>query len=98
MSLPRNEYTDQLFRSILELKSVEECYTYFDDLCTIKEVRDMGQRLAVAMQLRRGDSYQKTVETTGVSSATICRVNRCLGYGSGGYNMVIDRMQKEESK
>ena len=94
MSLPRNEYTDLLFQSILALKSVDECYAYFDDLCTIKEVRDMGQRLAVAFQLRQGDSYQKIIETTGISSATICRVNRCLSYGSGGYNTVIDRMQE----
>ena len=98
MSLPKNEFTDMLFKSIMELKSIEECYAYFDDLCTIKEVRDMGQRLAVAMQLSRGDSYQKTMETTGVSSATICRVNRCLGYGSGGYKMVIDRMKDEAAK
>lgn len=98
MALPKNDYTDQLFASILQLKSVEECYDYFDDLCTIKEVRDMGQRLAVALLLRQGDSYQKVMEATGVSSATICRVNRCLGYGSGGYELVIGRMQEEGTK
>ena len=98
MSLPKNDYTDQLFKSILELRSIEECYAYFDDLCTVKEVRDMGQRLAVAVRLSRGDSYQKTMETTGVSSATICRVNRCLGYGSGGYSMILDRLKEEEEK
>ena len=98
MSLPKNEYTDMLFESVLSLKTLDECYAYFDDLCTIKEVRDMGQRLAVAIQLSRGESYQKTMETTGVSSATICRVNRCLGYGSGGYGMVIDRLKEEETK
>lgn len=97
MALPKNEFTDKLFKSILELKSVEECYAYFDDLCTVKEVRDMGQRLAVAMRLSDGESYQKTMEATGVSSATICRVNRCLGYGTGGYAMVIERMKKEEN-
>lgn len=97
MSLPKNDYTDLLFQSIVALKSVEECYAYFDDLCTIKEVRDMGQRLAVALLLHRGDSYQKISETTGISSATICRVNRCLSYGSGGYHTVIDRMQEEQT-
>ena len=98
MALPKNDYTDLLFRSILQLGSVEECYAYFDDLCTIKEVRDMGQRLAVAIQLDKGESYQKIVDATGVSSATICRVNRCLGYGAGGYGMVIERMKEEEAQ
>lgn len=97
MSLPKNDYTDMFFKSILKLNSIEECYAYFDDLCTIKEVRDMGQRLAVAMQLSTGDSYQKIMETTGVSSATICRVNRCLGYGAGGYQMVIDRIKEDKT-
>ena len=97
MSLRRDQQTDELFRSILALSSIEECYAYFEDLCTVKEVRDMGQRLAVAFQLRQGDSYQKIIETTGISSATICRVNRCLSYGSGGYNTVIDRMQEEQT-
>ena len=98
MSLPKNDYTDMLFKSILQLKSIEECYAYFDDLCTIKEVRDMSQRLEVAMQLSKGESYQKIMENTGVSSATICRVNRCLGYGAGGYGLVMDRIKEDESE
>ena len=93
MSLRRDRQTDELFRSILTLQSVEECYQYFDDLCTIKEVRDLGQRLEVARRLRDGASYQQAVEATGASTATIGRVKKCLEYGAGGYKMVIARME-----
>lgn len=96
MSLRRDEQTDTLFRSILALESVEECYRYFEDLCTNKEVRDFGQRLEIARQLDAGSSYQQVAEATGVSSATIGRVKRCLDYGPGGYRMVLNRLQNEE--
>ena len=91
MSLPRNEATDKLFQSFLLLKDVEECYQYFEDLCTIKEVLAMSQRLEVAKRLATGESYQKVTEDTGVSSATVGRVKRCLDYGTGGYRMILDR-------
>ena len=94
MALQRNDRTDALFRSILTLKSVEECYRYFEDLCTHQEIRDLGQRLQVACLLRKGASYQSAVQETGVSSATVGRVKRCLSYGTGGSEMVISRMQK----
>ena len=94
MSLPRDKQTDELFRSILSLGNVEECYRYFDDLCTVKEIRDMGQRLEVARQLDRGSSYLQAGEATGASSATIGRVKRCLNYGSGGYEMILNRMKE----
>ena len=94
MALQRNERTDALFRSILTLGSVEECYRYFEDLCTHQEVRDLGQRLQVACLLREGGSYQSAAQTAGVSSATVGRVKRCLSYGTGGYEMVISRMEK----
>ena len=95
MGLRRDEQTDALFRSILSLKSIEECYCYFEDLCTNKEVRDFGQRLEIARQLDAGSSYQQVAEATGVSSATIGRVKRCLDYGPGGYRMVLDRLKEE---
>ena len=95
MSLRRDEQTDALFRSILSLKSIEECYCYFEDLCTNKEVRDFGQRLEIAKELDEGRSYQQVAEATGVSSATIGRVKRCLDYGPGGYRMVLDRLKEE---
>lgn len=93
MALTRTESTDRLFRSILSLKNIDECYEYFEDLCTVKELIDMSQRLEVAMKLDAGVSYQKIQEGTRVSSATIGRVNRCLCYGDGGYKKIIDRLR-----
>ena len=94
MPLQKNARTDALFSSILSLKSVEECYRYFEDLCTHQEVRDLGQRLEVACLLRAGGSYQSAAQTAGVSSATVGRVKKCLSYGTGGYEMVISRMEE----
>ena len=96
MGLRRDAQTDELFRSILSLRSVEECYLYFEDLCTNKEVRDLGQRLTIAKLLREGSSYLQAAEALGVSSATIGRVKRCLDYGEGGYRLVLDRLGKGE--
>lgn len=96
MSLKRNEQADQLFRAILSLRSVEECYQYFEDVCTVKEVLTIAQRLEVARMLRSGMSYQQTIAQTGASSATISRVKRCLDYGDGGYAMVLDRLADAE--
>ncbi len=92
MALEHNERTDALFRSFLALRSVEECYRYFEDLCTNQEVRDLGQRLEIARLLREGGSYQRAAQGAGVSSATVGRVKRCLAYGTGGYAMVLSRM------
>ena len=93
MGLPKNRQTDELFASVLLLESVEECYRYFEDLCTIQEVRDLSQRLEIAKALDAGGSYQSTIEKTGVSTATIGRVKRCLNYGAGGYRLILDRMR-----
>ena len=94
MSLRRDKQTDELFRSILSLGSVEECYQYFEDLCTVKEIRDLGQRLQVARLLDQGSSYLQAGEATGASSATIGRVKRCLNYGSGGYGLILERLKE----
>lgn len=91
-----SESTDRLFRAILSLKSVEECYNFFEDICTITEIKDMTQRLDTAFLIDKGISYQKISEQIGVSTATISRVSRCLNYGAGGYRAVIDRMKEEE--
>ena len=88
---------DRLFEMILQLKDVEECHKFFEDICTIKEVQDMAQRLDAAILLDEGAGYQTISEQVGISTATISRVSRCLNYGSGGYRMAIDRL-KEESK
>ena len=84
--------TDQLFEGILKLETVEECYRFFTDICTIKELQAMTQRLQVAKQLYEGRNYNEVYQDTGVSSATICRVNKCLNYGDGGYKTVLDRL------
>ena len=88
---------DRLFAAILQLKDVEECHRFFEDICTVKEVKDMAQRLDAAILLDEGAGYQQISEQVGISTATISRVSRCLNYGAGGYRMTIDRL-KEESK
>lgn len=87
-----NPLTDQLFEAILHLQSREECYEFFEDLCTINEMRDMSQRLEVARMLRNGEKYDQIEETTGASTATISRVKRCLRFGADGYAKVLDRL------
>ena len=94
MGMNRDRQTDELFRSILSLESVEECYQYFEDLCTIKEIQALGQRLEVARLIDEGCSYMRVGEVTGASSATIGRVKRSLNYGAGGYRLILDRMRK----
>ena len=91
-----SESIDRLFQTILILKSKEECYTYFEDLCTIKEIQDMAQRLDTAILLSEGVSYQKITQKVCISTATIGRVSRCLNYGTGGYRAAIDRLNAAE--
>lgn len=85
---------DKLFEAILSLKTVDECYKFFEDVCTIKELEAVSQRFLVARQLDEGMNYNDISEQTGASSATICRVNKCLRYGVGGYRTVLDRIKK----
>lgn len=87
---------DRLFQGILTLKTVEECYALFEDLCTMKEIEDMAQRLDTAILLEKGDSYMSIAEEVGVSTATISRVSRCLNYGTGGYRRVINALKAAE--
>ncbi len=95
MALRHSEQTDALFRAVLLLRSVEECYQFFEDLCTVKEVLALSQRLTVARQLDAGLSYHQTIAATGASSATISRVKACLDYGAGGYRLILDRIGEE---
>ena len=81
--------TDRLFEALLRLSTVEECYALFEDLCTIREVRDLSQRFEGAEMLSEGRSYQEISQKTGASTATICRVNKCLLYGRGGYRAAL---------
>ena len=97
MPLQHSDSTDRLFRALLRLESLEDCYALFDDLCTIQEVRDMSQRLETAFLLDEGMNYQQISGAIGISTATISRVSRCLRYGSGGYRSVIDREKGEKA-
>ena len=85
---------DQLFSTILALQSVEECYRFFEDICTIKELQDISQRLEVAQMLSQGKNYQEISAATGASTATISRVNKCLVYGSGGYRTALGKARE----
>lgn len=90
-----NEEVRELFRAILSLDSEEECAAFFEDICTVKEIQDLSQRLQVAAMLNRGEKYQTIEQMTGASTATISRVNKCLVYGSGGYRAVLDKQKNE---
>lgn len=90
----RNETIDALFDAILSLETREECYDFFEDLCTVKEISDMAQRLEAAKLLLDGSTYEQIVKTVEISTATISRINRCIQYGSGGYRDTIEKVQK----
>jgi TrpR-related protein YerC/YecD len=90
----RDRTVDQLFAAMLKLETIEECYRFFDDLCTVGEIQSLAQRLEVARMLREGLTYSHIEAETGASTATISRVKRCLNYGADGYNLVLDRLQR----
>ena len=91
----RMDAFDDLFKAVLKLKNIEDCRKFFEDVCTIKEMQDISQRLEVARLLKEGLNYQSVSKQTGASTATISRVNKCLNYGSGGYSLVIDDKEKK---
>ena len=93
----KSERADMLACAFLSLESVDDCYRLFEDLFTIREVQDLSQRLEVAQMLSRKATYTEIVEKTGVSTATIGRVNRALNYGAGGYQRVLERVSKEDT-
>lgn len=90
----KNERTEKLCRAFVSLKTVDECYRFLDDICTLSEITEMSKRLAAAEMLRDGITYNEIAEKTGLSTATITRVNRSLRFGSDGYNNVLDRTQR----
>ncbi len=92
----KNTNTDALFEAILTLKTVDECYAFFDDLCTVPEIKAMAQRYVVAKMLSEGEIYNEIVTRTGASTATISRVNRALNYGSDGYVLTFNRLKKKD--
>lgn len=89
----KNEKMDYLFDAVLSLKNREECYRFFDDICTINEIQAIEQRLQVAKMLKNKKTYIEIASATGASTATISRVNRCLNYGADGYNLVFERLK-----
>ena len=88
----RTEAVDSLFEAVLSLKNKEECYIFFEDICTINELLSLSQRFVVAKMLREQNTYLEIAEKTGASTATISRVNRSLNYGNDGYDMVFERI------
>lgn len=84
--------TDQLFDALMLLKTQKECYKFFEDVCTVSELKSLAQRLEVARMLKDGYTYEDIVDKTGVSTATIARVKRCFNYGAGGYKLVLSRL------
>ena len=98
MSKWQNEDTAALFEALLCLKTQEDCRLFLEDVCTVKEITDMAQRLRVARMLRAKTSYAAINQETGVSTATISRVSRCLDYGPGGYDLVLRRLGGEEKR
>ncbi|MBQ2809788.1 MAG: hypothetical protein IKA43_00790 [Clostridia bacterium] len=92
------EEVDTLFEAILSLESVEECYKFFEDVCTIREILDIAQRLKAAKMLKAGENYAVISRETGMSTATISRVSKCLEYGDGGYELALERLAQKGIK
>lgn len=91
----KTDAVDYYFKSILSLNSIEECYAFFEDVCTVNEILSCAQRLEVAKMLRQKKTYLDIADKTGASTATISRVNRSLNYGNDGYDMVFARVNEE---
>ncbi len=94
----KDENTELLMAALLTLRTKEECYNFFEDLCTISEIKSMSQRIEVAKMLRDKSIYTDIVTKTGASTATISRVNKCLNYGSDGYKTVLERLEENNEQ
>ena len=94
MTKLKSNDADKLFKAIVSLKDEKECAAFFDDICTIQELEALVQSFEVACQLDEGKSYVDINKTTGASTATICRVSKCLNYGDGGYKTAIERVKE----
>ncbi len=90
----RDPLLDQLFKAILSLETVDECYKFFEDVCTVAELKSLAQRLEVARMLEANNTYGDIAARTGASTATISRVKRCLNYGADGYKTVLARLDE----
>ncbi|MGL4876020.1 MAG: YerC/YecD family TrpR-related protein [Clostridium sp.] len=94
----KNDEIDLFFNAILELKDIEECYKFFEDVATINEIKSLAQRIHVAQLLKDKNTYTEIIEKTGASTATISRVNRAYNYGTEGYKVVLDRLEEKRKK
>ena len=94
----RDELSEQLCEAVLSLETVEECYQFFEDICTVSELKALSQRLEVARMLEAKHTYDDIVARTGASTATISRVKRCLNYGAYGYKLILERLSKKENE
>ena len=94
MPKPEKRQLEQLYKAVLSLDSMEQCAAFFEDICTIQELDAISQRLEVANLLHQGKNYVDINKLTGASTATICRVSKCLSYGEGGYRTVIEKMEQ----
>ncbi|NLJ78271.1 MAG: TrpR-like protein YerC/YecD [Tissierellia bacterium] len=92
----QDERIDRFFKGILSLESMDECYRFFEDICTINEIKSIAQRLEIADLLMKDRTYSEIEEETGVSTATISRIKRALNYGAGGYGIVLERLNAIE--
>ena len=90
----KSDEMDLLFKAILKLENMEECYKFFEDVATINEIKSLAQRIPVAKLLSEKKTYTEIAEITGASTATISRVNRCVNYGSDGYNIILERLKE----
>ena len=94
----KTDAVDHLFQGILKLQTLEECYAFFEDVCTVNELLSLSQRYEVAKMLRSGNTYLEIAEKTGASTATISRVNRSLNYGNDGYDLIFERLNDSGSR
>ena len=94
----KDKNPDLFFDAILHLETIDECYDFFEDLCTVNELKSISQRIVVAKMLREKKVYSEIVDETGASTATVSRVNRSLQYGCGGYDLIFDRMNGEKEE
>lgn len=94
----KDSNVEYLYRAVLSLQTMEECDRFFDDLCTVPELKALSQRLHVAKMLRDHRVYSEIVQATGASTATISRVNRSLNYGADGYEIIFERLDEEDGR
>ena len=93
----KDPFLDQLFEAIQALENIDECYCFFEDLCTVAEIKSMAQRFEVAKMIEKQSTYGEIVHRTGASTATISRVKRALNYGADGYRLILDRLKEKKS-